>query len=651
VIFWVQVADQEQQAPATAHTPAPVQHGTEGADRSATGAGTGFDARMAAGALQVQRFLHLGGNAPLGDFFDHASMASIGGRKSPESTFVKGKWEHWKGQHVDPKVQKWNTAHPTHQRKPEEKPDDFKQLNENVVALHTRIISTDIHDLADEAKALSNTQLQNFLDTLENDTDFKRSKEAIGRLLVALPAAKRKFAIGATAWADGTYDWANDPGKMALVVAMLRERSPSERVLILTSQTDYVRQAVAMRDATLTPGQAIGNADATTVYSIGYATLFGSNALSSDTRDWQHMSDRWNRLGSGTQLAVLKEFFKADHVQASSINTLILANAEQRLAVLPDFVARCVDSGKKLWEGWPEGTAPWVNEFRALLSADDRLKVDHSLGQNNAALATALKIPLVAPPVAPMTTQAPGFTSPFQETKAVARPDIHHDHGFLDDGKGGIDPKKHEDPTLGDRGNKLAWEARVLAAARIKPELADATRAYKHFLIDNNGADLPFSYDHYAQTDDSGKKTVDWALSTAQTAAEYFSDQHGGGDETFKMQTGGLGCGTSSTERPYPATENWQKAIGAHSIWLEATVKVTNTGGHREIKVDLVLHAEDRYNFNPGSADIATNTLDADNGRFEITGLGKEFMSVSTLRRSATSIQPAVARPNGSRHH
>ncbi len=48
----------------------------------------------------------------------------------------------------------------------------------------------------------------------------------------------------------------------------------------------------------------------------------------------------------------------------------------------------------------------------------------------------------------------------------------------------------------------------------------------------------------------------------------------------------------------------------------------------------MTIHAEDRYNFNPGAADIATGAPDSANGRFEITGLGHEFLSTGTYSHS-----------------
>ena len=92
----------------------------------------------------------------------------------------------------------------------------------------------------------------------------------------------------------------------------------------------------------------------------------------------------------------------------------------------------------------------------------------------------------------------------------------------------------------------------------------------------------------------------------------------------------------NSMQFPYPATENWQKAIGAHWIWLSGSVEVfTNPqiGRPSTFRAVMDLHAEDRYNFNPGDADLATGVTDSENGRFEVTRLGHAYQSQATLRR------------------
>lgn len=89
---------------------------------------------------------------------------------------------------------------------------------------------------------------------------------------------------------------------------------------------------------------------------------------------------------------------------------------------------------------------------------------------------------------------------------------------------------------------------------------------------------------------------------------------------------------------PYPATENWQKAIGAHSIWLSGMVWVNKTlPGKSDVrfKMNFTLHAEDQYNFNTGGdIDIATGIPDSENGSLVTAGLANGYLHTSTLFRS-----------------
>ncbi len=50
---------------------------------------------------------------------------------------------------------------------------------------------------------------------------------------------------------------------------------------------------------------------------------------------------------------------------------------------------------------------------------------------------------------------------------------------------------------------------------------------------------------------------------------------------------------------------------------------------------ELTIHAVE-CNFNPGMSDIATGTTDGDNGVFEVTGLGKEFMQYGSYTTTIT---------------
>lgn len=200
-------------------------------------------------------------------------------------------------------------------------------------------------------------------------------------------------------------------------------------------------------------------------------------------------------------------------------------------------------------------------------------------------------------------------------------PEIQHDHSFLDDGNGNIDESKREDPTWSDYASLALWTAKLEAAER---------------------------HDGMIQ----GQPVEP-------------------GRSSFRMRTDPVGVGNDG-RYPYPATENWQKAIGAHTIWLEMDVDVeiyqvsrTNPPGvdpngpplctpegdtvityGRRFSISLTLHMEDMYNFNPGAADIATGTPDSANGRFEITGLGNDYLNRGSLTRDLafeTTMEPAAS--------
>lgn len=84
---------------------------------------------------------------------------------------------------------------------------------------------------------------------------------------------------------------------------------------------------------------------------------------------------------------------------------------------------------------------------------------------------------------------------------------------------------------------------------------------------------------------------------------------------------------------PYPDSENWAKTIGAHYIWVSASVNVKVSPPRPSFVMAFTLHAEDRYNFNRGQQDIATGIPDSANGRFELAGLGHQYTNVATLSR------------------
>ena len=207
---------------------------------------------------------------------------------------------------------------------------------------------------------------------------------------------------------------------------------------------------------------------------------------------------------------------------------------------------------------------------------------------------------------------------------APIRPNsIVFDNGFLDKFK----PRK---PAAADYIALTKWQAKLGLAEALRPDLEEACKAYRHFL-QGGGLSRTFSYESYVMNDSSGVTTLANAMLDIQEGAEIIweSDKS---VKQFSMTGGPISCGSISLF-PYPETENWQKAIGGHIIWLSGDVKVSDKNGETWLRLDMVLHAEDRYNFNPGQHDIVTGIPDNENGIFEITGLAKQYTQTAELKR------------------
>ncbi len=245
-----------------------------------------------------------------------------------------------------------------------------------------------------------------------------------------------------------------------------------------------------------------------------------------------------------------------------------------------------------------------------------------------------------------MDTPAPApAPSPLKEIKftlgAQGRPAIRHDHGFLDDGNGNIDASKRRPATTEDRLMFAKWVVKLEGAEAVRPDLVDGTTAYRHFLF-GGGVKRTLNYERFVQNDSSGQRVLTSAIEDTCTAALRFHLQRCPFSpaktfrDAFKFQSQVISVGGRDLRYPYAATENWQKAIGAHYIWLDgdAIVHVDPKAKLRSFSIQMSLRMEDMYNFNPGAQDIATGTPDADNGRFEVTGLGHEYLNTAVLTRS-----------------
>ena len=152
-----------------------------------------------------------------------------------------------------------------------------------------------------------------------------------------------------------------------------------------------------------------------------------------------------------------------------------------------------------------------------------------------------------------------------------------------------------------------------------------------------------FSYEHYVNTDASGRLTLRNVILEAQDAAINLWRSNGQPNK-FSFSGPAIPCGIFSATQypncrkmfPYPATENWQKTIGAHKIWLSGNVRVKTSmkSSIPEFNLTLALRAEDQYNFNPGALDIGSGLPDNANGRFVVVGFAHGYRHTATLRRS-----------------
>jgi hypothetical protein len=209
-------------------------------------------------------------------------------------------------------------------------------------------------------------------------------------------------------------------------------------------------------------------------------------------------------------------------------------------------------------------------------------------------------------------------------------------------------------PTQADRDyyeselNRAKWAQRAIAAGvdniPFTPDeldLHDGIDAYRHFL-DGGGRDRNFSYEKFVNDDESGRTILNNATTDAQKGVEDLYNQMLARDPSLRNRpvtfniTGGAITAGGGGRFPYPETENWQKAIGGHTVWTSATVTVnppSTPGGRPAFSMRMTLHAEDRYNFNPGQSDIATGVPDATRGKLEVTGLAHQYTNYSTLQR------------------
>jgi hypothetical protein len=194
------------------------------------------------------------------------------------------------------------------------------------------------------------------------------------------------------------------------------------------------------------------------------------------------------------------------------------------------------------------------------------------------------------------------------------RPNIKHDNGFLDK----FSPR---DATAADRLKLAKWIAILEVAEASRPDLADATAAYRHFLF-GNGQRRWIDYERFIESDSAGKRILRSILADFVKNVEII-----GRDRVAFSVISEVYAARN------PDTENWQKTLGAHYLWVVANVRISAYQGKILYDAEIVIHIEDMYNFNPGQSDIATGLPDSANGVFEITGLAKQYVNYGSITR------------------
>lgn len=238
-------------------------------------------------------------------------------------------------------------------------------------------------------------------------------------------------------------------------------------------------------------------------------------------------------------------------------------------------------------------------------------------------------------PEPPPGKPAPGQPAPVQADPAKyvigapTKPALKFDDDFM------YDPNAKA--TFGDYVDWNKWGAMQRGAQVLRPDLDDATELYAHYR-DGTGTPKTVDYGEAYREDPSIRRAVDGEIASAREWAERIHRETG--NTNFSM------TGRAVNVSDYPETENWQKALGGHKIWGSGDVKIE---GNRAT-MTITIHAEDRYNFNAGSEDIATGAPDNDNGRFAQLGWAKPFDTNGQVTKTiswdlGSSAPPQVTEP------
>ena len=176
--------------------------------------------------------------------------------------------------------------------------------------------------------------------------------------------------------------------------------------------------------------------------------------------------------------------------------------------------------------------------------------------------------------------------------------------------------------TAEDRVNWWKWKAMLDIGARRIKNIPDAADFYEHFR-DNTGTPKTFDYGRAYEEDAGIRNRVNARVNDSLQAANEAA--------TAGMTETTLYSPTTS-EGPYPVTENWRKTIGGHTNYTTTKVEVSGD----TVTATVTVYARDKYNFDRGKADVDSKTPDAVNGRFEELGWAKSFETSGSLTQTYT---------------
>ncbi|GII24768.1 hypothetical protein [Planosporangium mesophilum] len=262
---------------------------------------------------------------------------------------------------------------------------------------------------------------------------------------------------------------------------------------------------------------------------------------------------------------------------------------------------------------------------RATAAYDDALRIEteareDAVGQLTAAYRLLPDFLASSPLSAKIVDETPGLEDIHGKYHVgpPTAPDLTFDDDFP------YDPNAA--PTPGDYASWAKWKAKLRGGQLLRVDLDDATAAYAHYM-DGTGTDLRVDYEEAYREDANIRLAVDNEILSAQKEAERIYRETG---QTGFQMTGNPSSVTALGG--YPATENWQKALGDHTVYGTSDVVVNGN----QITMKIKVHAEDMYNFNANAADIATGAPDNENGRFSTLGWAKGFPTHGQVERTVT---------------